>query len=89
MTGVLVGALLGAGLFLIWWSSWPQEETPARGPRENRVLQRLRDELAQADYRGIGPVALLVACFITFLLVLVTILAIATSTVTLWRYLRV
>ncbi len=76
MTGVLVGALLGTGLFLLWWSTWPQEETRAREPREHRVLQRLRDELAQAGYRGIGPVGLLVACVIAFLLVLVTVTAV-------------
>lgn len=75
MTGVLVGALLGAGLFLIWWSAWPPEETRDRDPRENPVLQRLRDELAQAGYRGIGPVGLLVACLIAFLLIFLTVTA--------------
>lgn len=76
MTGVLVGALLGAGLFLIWWSTWPREETRARVPQEHRVLRRLRDELAQAGYRGIGPVGLLVACLIAFVLVLATVTAV-------------
>lgn len=75
MTGILVGALLGAGLFFIWWSTWPREETPAREPREHRILRRLRDDLAQAGYRGVGPVGLLVACGIAFLLVLVTVTA--------------
>ena len=75
MTGVLVGALLGGGLFLIWWSAWPPEETRDRDPRENPVLQRLRDELAQAGYRGIGPVGLLVACVIAFLLIFLTVTA--------------
>lgn len=75
MTGVLVGAVLGAGLFLVWWSMWPREEAPERDPREHPVLRRLRDELAQAGYRGIGPVGLLGACVIAFLLVLVTVTA--------------
>lgn len=75
MTGVLVGAVLGVGLFLIWWSMWPQEETPRKERQEHRVLRRLRDDLAQAGYRGIGPVGLLVACAVAFLLVLVTVTA--------------
>lgn len=70
-----MGALLGAGLFLIWWSTWPREEARARDPRENRVLRQLRDELAQAGYRGIGPVGLLVSCLIAFLLIFLTIAA--------------
>ncbi|WP_435199491.1 type II secretion system F family protein [Janibacter sp. GS2] len=78
MTGVLVGALLGAGLFLIWWSTWPQEPTRAREPQEHRLLRQLRDELAQAGYRGIGPVGLLAACVIAFLLVFVTVTAVTT-----------
>lgn len=78
MTGVLLGALLGAGLFLIWWSTWPQEEARARTRQESKVLRRLRDDLAQAGYRGIGPVGLLVACGIAFLLVFVTVTALTT-----------
>lgn len=78
MTGVLLGALLGAGLFLIWWSTWPQEEARVRTRQESKVLRRLRDDLAQAGYRGIGPVGLLVACGIAFLLVFVTVTALTT-----------
>lgn len=78
MTGVLLGALLGAGLFLIWWSTWPQEEARVRTRQESKILRRLRDELAQAGYRGIGPVGLLVACGIAFLLVFVTVTALTT-----------
>lgn len=74
MTGVLVGLLLGCGLFLIWWSAWPQEErTHTR--QESKIIRRLRDDLAQAGYRGIGPMGLLTACAIAFLLVLVTVTA--------------
>lgn len=74
MTGVLVGGLLGSGLFLIWWSAWPRESR-TRGPREHPVLRRLQDELNQAGYRGIGPVGLLTSCAIAFLLVLATVTA--------------
>lgn len=74
MTGVLVGALLGAGVFLIWWSFWPREERE-RVQRESRVMRGLADDLAQAGYRGIGPRLLLAACGIAFLLIFLTVTA--------------
>ena len=74
MTGVLLGALLGAGLFLIWWSAWPREERE-RVQRESRVMRGLADDLAQAGYRGIGPRLLLAACGIAFLLIFLTVTA--------------
>lgn len=74
MTGVLVGALLGAGVFLIWWSFWPREERE-RVQRESRLMRRLADDLAQAGYRGIGPRLLLAACGIAFLLIFLTVTA--------------
>lgn len=70
-----MGAVLGTGLFLIWWSTWPREEETTRTRGENPLLRRLRDELAQAGYRGVGPVGLLVACVIAFVLVLATVTA--------------
>lgn len=75
MTGVAVGALGGSGLFLVWWSCWPREERTA-GPRtENPLLRRLRDELAQAGYHGVGPVGLLAACAVAFLAILLLVTA--------------
>ncbi len=75
MTGVLLGALLGAGLFLIWWSAWPREER-VRERSEGRVLRRLRDDLGQAGYRGIGPVGLLTACALAGAAVFVGVVAV-------------
>lgn len=72
MTGVLVGLLLGCGLFCIWWSTWPR--TPRRR-RESVVMDRLRDELAQAGYHTVSPQVLVASCLLlggaTLLLVLV------------------
>lgn len=74
MTGVLVGLVFGIGVFCIWWSTWPRPEAePERGP--NPVLVRLADDLAQAGYRGIGPVSLLATCVGAFLLVLLLVTA--------------
>ena len=74
MTGVFVGALLGIGLFFIWWSAWPRQGRAA-STTENALLSRLGDELTQAGYRGIGPAGLLAACAIAALLILVTVTA--------------
>jgi hypothetical protein len=49
MAGIWVGLLLGAGLFCIWWSWWPD-----RGPtaRTGRGLSHvLADELAEGRQR--------------------------------------
>lgn len=52
--GVVVGLLLGAGLFLVWWSCWDVPR-PDRGPRRPG---RLRTTLAQAGVAGVTPSAL-------------------------------
>ena len=75
MTGVLVGLLLGGGLFCIWWSWWLPQPAP-RGPSTRVTMtDRLRDQLVQAGYDTMGPRALLGACTIAFLLVGLLVLA--------------
>ncbi len=73
MTGVLVGLLLGCGLFCIWWSTWPREPGPAPSRRRPRLLDGLADELVQAGYPQVGVRSLLLAGAVlagfTFLLV--------------------
>ena len=46
MTPVLVGLLLGVGLFCVWWSFWPVEESRQSGRRPG-VRDRLQDEITQ------------------------------------------
>ena len=53
MSGALVGLLLGAGLFCIWWSFWPSP--PARPSRGRGVGSRLRDDLTQAGVANVTP----------------------------------
>lgn len=72
MTGVVVGLMLGAGLFCIWWSTWPRTE---RAPREARVMPRLRDELAQAGHHNISPHVLLAASALAGLAAFLLVLA--------------
>lgn len=57
MSAVL-GVLLGAGVFLLWWSCWAESAgRPVRPRRPGRV----REMLARADLAGISPAVLLVA----------------------------
>ena len=58
MSAVL-GVLLGAGVFLVWWSFWTDgSPRPARARRPGR----LRETLARAGLSRIGPGALVGAC---------------------------
>ena len=78
MVGILLGLLLGCGVFCIWWSAWvpgPRREAARRAT----LTDRLRDELVQAGYESTGPAVLLSACLIALLLV--TLLVYATTQV--------
>ena len=78
MAGVLIGLLLGCGLFCIWWSAWVPIPAGERAHRTT-LSDRLRDELVQAGYEATGPRALVSVCLIAFLLV--TLLVYATTQV--------
>jgi len=67
VTGVGVGLVLGVGLFCIWWSFWPRQESSGV-PRRAGLASRLSDELAQAGYDTVTPRALLGACIMAFVL---------------------
>ncbi|MHB8187237.1 MAG: type II secretion system F family protein [Dermatophilaceae bacterium] len=68
MTGVAVGLVLGIGLFCIWWSFWPRQESPA-APRKAGPVSRLSDELAQAGFDAVTWRSLLGACVMAFVMV--------------------
>ena len=68
MVGVGVGLVLGIGLFCVWWSFWPRQESSA-APRKAGIVTRLSDELAQAGYEAVTPRSLLGACVVAFVLI--------------------
>ena len=74
MPPIVTGFILGVGLFLIWWSFWTPDEEPAgaaaRGPSR---MDRLADQLVQAGYPSVGPRALITACVVAGLGVLVLV----------------
>jgi len=57
--GVVVGFLLGAGLFCVWWSFW--EPGPARERRPDGWSTRTQDLLVQAGAPSVSPGALVTA----------------------------
>ena len=62
--GVVVGLLLGSGLFLVWWSCWvpagPDGAAAEPGPRRGG----LRESLQQAGIEAVTPAALLLTCLV-------------------------
>jgi len=68
MRGIGVGLILGVGLFCVWWSLWPREETPT-SPKSDGILTRLADELAQAGFETMSTRTLLASCVMAFVLV--------------------
>lgn len=75
MTGVLLGLLLGTGLFLIWWSLWVPTPAPPRSVSRTGPLDRLSDEIVQAGFAGLSVRTLMFACVVAFALVLALVQA--------------
>ncbi|QGN56760.1 type II secretion system F family protein [Nostocoides sp. HKS02] len=75
MVGVMLGLVLGSGLFCIWWSAWVPQERRAGASRATPV-DRLRDQLVQAGLAGVGLRALLSATVIAFVLVALIVMAV-------------
>ncbi len=65
MLPLIIGAVLGTGLFCIWWSFWPAEDSAGSSPKVT-VGVRLREELVQAGFVGISPGSLATACLLAF-----------------------
>lgn len=71
MSGAAVGLVLGLGLFSIWWSCWPGEQS--RGPGHNQFLERLQDELTLAGLPTVAARTFLAGALAGFLVVLVLV----------------
>jgi tight adherence protein B len=55
MSPVAIGLILGAGVFCIYWSFWPQQPKEARSATRTGFRAELRDHLHQAGYTSITP----------------------------------
>lgn len=74
MSPIGIGLLLGAGVFCIYWSCWPQSRS-VRTPRTTGFLAELRDHLHQAGHASVTPMNLLVASVMLFLLTFLALIA--------------
>jgi len=61
MVAVIIGLLVGTGLFCVWWSFWPVDP-PSTAPHRPGVRERLQDEITQAGYTSVSPANVLAAC---------------------------
>ena len=68
MTPLAVGLVLGAGVFCIYWSFWPQEAGHALPSRQRRsgFTVELRDHLNQAGYTSVTPLNVIVGSIVLF-----------------------
>ncbi|WP_076259239.1 type II secretion system F family protein [Intrasporangium flavum] len=72
---LVIGLLLGAGVFFVYWSFWPQAPAPESGPRRSGFVVELRDHLNQAGYASITPNNVIVGSVVLFLLTFAIVLA--------------
>ncbi|CCH76781.1 conserved membrane hypothetical protein [Nostocoides japonicum T1-X7] len=77
MNGLLVGLLLGSGLFLVWWSCWEPEPPGSGRDGGPHWLRRLGDDIAEAGYESLSTRMLLTACVIAFAFVFLIAYAIS------------
>ncbi|HEY9495722.1 MAG TPA: type II secretion system protein F, partial [Intrasporangium sp.] len=68
MSPSVVGLILGAGVFCIYWSFWPKEDVPADAGERRRAgfIAELRDHLHQAGYATVTPTNVLVGSVVLF-----------------------
>ena len=77
MTDLVIGLLLGAGLFLVWWSCWVPEEARVDAPARRGRVAELGDDIVQAGITGMSPQVLLAAAALLGLVVALTVGAIS------------
>jgi len=73
---LLVGLLLGAGAFCIWWSFWPAD---GRAQRRSPWRERVDDALAQAGLQSVSVRAVVGTCVACGLAAGVVVLAVSQS----------
>lgn len=61
MTAVLVGLLLGAGLFLVWWSCWPAAPAGTGSGSRFTIHDRITERIAQAGLDSVSPATVVIA----------------------------
>ena len=62
---LVIGLVLGAGVFCIYWSFWPEAQGE-KPPRRSGFIAELRDHLTQAGYPSISPSNVIVGSIVLF-----------------------
>lgn len=75
MSPLVIGLLLGVGVFFAYWSFWPQEQTREKTDRGGFMVE-LRDHLAQAGYTSLTPGNVVVGSVVLFAVAFVLLLAV-------------
>ncbi len=68
---ITVGACLGAGLFLVWWSTWA---VPPSGPRRRPRIGAVDELLLRAGIEKVSAGGLAVACIVAAVFVFLAVL---------------
>lgn len=66
---IVVGLVLGAGVFCVYWSFWPQSTEPKSPRARNGFMAQLHDHLNQAGYPAVTPVNIVMGSVVVFVLV--------------------
>ncbi|EWT00241.1 type II secretion system protein F [Intrasporangium oryzae NRRL B-24470] len=77
MSPLAIGLVLGAGVFCIYWSCWPQERREDSASSRGGFTAELRDHLHQAGYASITPGNVLVGSVVLFGLVFLLVMLVA------------
>ena len=72
---MVVGLVLGAGVFLIYWSCWSPEATPGARERRGGFLAELGDHLHQAGFASVTPANIVAGSLVLFVVTQVVLLA--------------
>ncbi|MFC7594738.1 type II secretion system F family protein [Terrabacter sp. GCM10028922] len=75
MSPLAIGLLLGVGVFFVYWSFWPLEQTREKTDRGGFMVE-LRDHLTQAGYTSLTPGNVVVGSVVLFAVAFVLVLAV-------------
>ena len=75
MSPLEIGLLLGVGVFFVYWSFWPQEQTREKTDSGGFMVE-LRDHLTQAGYTSLSPGYFVVGSVVLFAVAFVLVLAV-------------
>ena len=77
MSPLAVGLVLGAGVFFVYWSFWPQDDSRTTRTRPSGFMARLSDNVHQAGFSSVSARGLIAASVVLSLLTFIGVLGLA------------